>query len=78
MLGDVIDRVIEDQIKRFHNENGGRWDKESWAEFLRLIDREAQKEHLGPVSSGFDPSSNVRLLPFVGMIFHKAAQHCAL
>jgi hypothetical protein len=62
LLGDVIDRVIEDQIKKFHDEDGGRWDPENWAEFLRLIDREAQKEHLGPVSSGLDPSSNVRLL----------------
>ena len=65
LLGDVIDRVIEDQIKKFHDEDGGRWDPENWAEFLRLIDREAQKEHLGPVSSGFDPSSNVRLLSFL-------------
>jgi hypothetical protein len=50
LLGDVIDRVIEDQIKKFHDENGRGWDVESWAEFLRLIDREAQKTHLGPIS----------------------------
>ncbi len=29
LLGDVIDKVIEDQIKKFHDENGGRWDPES-------------------------------------------------
>jgi len=57
LLGDVIDRVIEDQIKKFHDENGGHWDAEGWAEFLGLIDREGQKKHLGHISSGFDPSS---------------------
>jgi hypothetical protein len=49
--------VIGDQINKFHDENGGDWDPQGWAEFLALIDREVQKKHLGPVSSGFDPSS---------------------
>ena len=26
LLGDVVDRVIEDQTKKFHDENGGRWE----------------------------------------------------
>jgi len=55
LLGDVIDRVIDDRIKKFHEEDGADWDSETWEKFLRLIDREAQERHLGPVSHLFKP-----------------------
>jgi len=57
-LGEVIDRVVDDQIKKFHEEDGARWDPATWKEFLRLIDREAQERHLAPVSDFFNPSSD--------------------
>ena len=55
LLGDVIDRVIDDRIKKFHEEDGADWDSETWKKFLRLIDREAQERHLAPVSHLFKP-----------------------
>lgn len=57
LLGDVIDRVIDDQIKNFYEEHGAPWDPETRKEFLRLIDREAQKKHLAPVQHLFRPPS---------------------
>ena len=53
LLGDVIDGVIDDQIKKLHDEDGGHWNPENWRTFLRLIDREAQKKHLAPVQHLF-------------------------
>lgn len=50
--------MIEDQIEKLHDEDGAPWDPETWKEFLRLIDREAQKRHLALVSNVFDPSSD--------------------
>src|ERR1039458_2854457 len=58
LLGEVIEKVVDDQINKFHDEDGARWDPETWKEFLRLIDREAQKKHLAFVSNVFDPSSD--------------------
>jgi hypothetical protein len=53
--------VIDDQIKKFHDDehdqDGAQWDQESWKKFLPLIDSEARKKHLGPLSSSFDSSS---------------------
>ena len=57
LLGDVIDRVIDDQVKKFHDEehdeDGTQWDPETWKKFLPLIDREAQKKYLAPVQHLF-------------------------
>jgi hypothetical protein len=58
LLGDVIDSVIDDQVKKFYDEDGAQWDPETWKNFLPLIDREAQKKHLALVSNVFDPSSD--------------------
>jgi hypothetical protein len=59
----VIDRVIDDHVKKFHDEEHdedvAQWDPETWKKFLPLIDREAQKRHLVPIASMFDPSSDV-------------------
>lgn len=55
LLGEVIDQLIKDRIKKFREEDGASCDPESWKEFLRLIDQEAQNRHLGPTSSGFVP-----------------------
>ncbi|MGA8834747.1 MAG: hypothetical protein WB538_03865 [Candidatus Sulfotelmatobacter sp.] len=61
LLGDVIDGVIDDQVKKFHNEehdqDGAQWDPENWRTFFRLIDRESQKKHLAPVQHFFHPPS---------------------
>ena len=54
-LGGVVDRMVDDKIKKFYEETGWRKDPENWKKFLRLIDREAQKEHLAPVSDVFNP-----------------------
>jgi len=41
LLGDVIDRVIDNQVKKFHDEehdeDGAQWDPETWKKFLPLI-----------------------------------------
>jgi hypothetical protein len=58
LLVDVIDRVVDDQIKKFHEKDEARWDPATWENFLRLIDREAQERRLAPVSDFFDPSSD--------------------
>ena len=61
LLGDVIDRVIDDQVKKFHDEehdeDGAQWDPETWKKFLPLIDHEAQKKYLAPVQHLFRPPS---------------------
>lgn len=57
LLGDVIDKLIDDQIKEFYEEQRGLWDPGTWNEFLRLIDREAQKEHLAPISDDYHSPS---------------------
>lgn len=53
LLGDVIDSVIDDQVKKFHDEEhdegGAKWVPETWKKFLPLIDRDAQKRHLAPI-----------------------------
>src|SRR5437773_81571 len=36
-------------------QQGRSWDPETWKEFLRRIDREAQKRHLAPVKHAFQP-----------------------
>jgi hypothetical protein len=55
LLGDVIDKLIDDQIKTFHDEeDGNNWDPEKWKEFLRLIDRKAQEKHLAHRRLSFD------------------------
>ena len=54
LLGDIIDRVIDDQIKKFRDEHRA-WDPKTWKEFSRLIDPEARKEHLAPISNDFPP-----------------------
>jgi len=48
--------VIEDKIKEFYEQDGRGWDPEAWKEFLRKIDREAQKRHLEPVKHFPSPS----------------------
>jgi hypothetical protein len=58
LLGDVIDGVIDDQIKKLHEEDGAQWDPETWKDFSRLIDREIQRRCLAPVSHVFNPSSD--------------------
>jgi hypothetical protein len=50
--------VIDDQIRKFHEEDGAQWPPETWTKFSRLIDRKAQKKPLAPVSHVFDPSSD--------------------
>lgn len=50
LLGEVIDQLIEDRIKKFREEEGANCDTKNWKRFLRLIDLEAQNRHRGPVS----------------------------
>jgi hypothetical protein len=53
----VIDKVVDDRIKKFREEEGARWTPDTWKTFFRLIDPEAQKKHLGPVTHLFRPPS---------------------
>jgi hypothetical protein len=55
LIGEIVDRVIEDKIKKFYEEDGRRWDPARWKNFSLKIDREAQKRHLRPVISEFEP-----------------------
>jgi len=55
LIGEVVDGVIDNKIKEFYEEQGRSWDPETWQEFLRKIDREAQKRHLTPVKHEFQP-----------------------
>ena len=55
LIGEVVDGVIDNKIKEFYEEQGRSWDPETWQEFLRKIDREAQKRHLAPVKHEFQP-----------------------
>src|SRR5439155_10291991 len=50
LIGEVVDGVIDNKIKEFYEQQGRSWDPETWTEFLRKIDREAQKRHLVPVT----------------------------
>jgi len=52
-LGEVIDQVIDDRIKEFHDKDGAHWDPANWQQFLCLIDRESQKKCLAPVEPVF-------------------------
>ena len=55
LIGEVVDGVIDNKIKEFYEEQGRSWDPETWQEFLRKIDREAQKRHLTAVKHEFQP-----------------------
>jgi len=57
LLGEVIDQLIEDRIKEFREGDGASLGPTTWEEFSRLIDRDAQKEHLAPAKSCFRPPS---------------------
>lgn len=60
LLGEVIDQVIDDRIREFHDEDGGHWDPAEWQQFLRLVDRESQKKCLAPVEPVFRPPTKFR------------------
>ena len=47
--------MIDDKIKEFYEQQGRSWDPETWQEFLRKIDREAQKRNLTAVKHEFQP-----------------------
>ena len=57
LLGEVIDQLIEDRIKEFREGDGASLCPTTWEEFSRLIDRDAQKEHLAPAKSCLRPPS---------------------